>query len=72
MRTTLASLCVLGLVMGCERRAEQDTAADLGRPSSDTAVVSGAMADTSADAKLQWGPAAAGTSRWGEGCRRQR
>lgn len=60
MRTTLASLCVLGLVMGCERRADQDAAGDLGRPSSDSAVVSGAMADTSADAKLQWGPAPPG------------
>ena len=57
MRTTLASLCVLGLVIGCERRADQDAAADLGRPSLDSAVASGAMADTSADAQLQWGPA---------------
>ena len=60
MRITLTSLCVLGLVMGCERRADQDAAADLGRPSSDSAVASGAIADTSADAKLQWGPAPPG------------
>jgi hypothetical protein len=60
MRTTLAGFCVLGLVMGCERRGDQDAAADLDRPSSDTAVVSGAVADTSADAKLEWGPAPPG------------
>ena len=56
MRTTLASLCVLGLVMGCERRGDQDAAADLDRPPSDTAAVSGAIADTSANAALNWGP----------------
>jgi len=56
MRTTLASLCVLGLLIGCERRGDQDAAADRGRPSSDSAVVSGAIGDTSADATLNWGP----------------
>jgi len=60
MRTTLASLCVLGLVTGCERRGDQDVAAQRDRSSADTAVVTGAVADTSADAKLQWGPAPPG------------
>ena len=60
MRTTLASLCVLGLVLGCEKRGDRDTAADIDRSSADTAVVSGATMDTSADAKLEWGPAPAG------------
>jgi mannose-6-phosphate isomerase-like protein (cupin superfamily) len=56
MRTTLASFCVLGLLMGCERRGDQDATAELDRPSSDSAVVSGAIADTSANASLTWGP----------------
>jgi hypothetical protein len=60
MRTTFASLCVLGLVMGCERRGDQDVAAERERSSGDTAVVTGAVADTSADAKLEWGPAPPG------------
>ena len=60
MRTTLASLCVLGLVMGCDRRGDQDAAAGHDRSSADTAVVSGAVADTSADAKLEWGPSPPG------------
>ena len=56
MRTTLASLAVLGLLIGCERRGDQDAAADPGRPSSDSAVVSGAIGDTSGNATLNWGP----------------
>ena len=60
MRTTLASLCMLSLVTGCERRGDQNAAAELDRPSTDSAVVSGAVGDTSADAKLEWGPAPPG------------
>src|SRR5829696_4750507 len=56
MRTTLASFCVLGLMMGCERKVDNDAAAQIDRSSADTAVVSAAAADTSADAKLDWGP----------------
>ena len=56
MRITLASLCVLGLVIGCERRGDQDAAAVSGQPSSDSAVTSGAIGDTSANATLAWGP----------------
>jgi quercetin dioxygenase-like cupin family protein len=60
MRTTLAGLCVLGLVMGCERKADNDTAAQVDRPSADSAMVTAATMDTSAGAKLEWGPAPAG------------
>ena len=56
MRTMLASLCVLGLVLGCERRGDQDATAELGRNSYDSAVVTGAVGDTSANATLAWGP----------------
>ncbi len=60
MRTTVASLCVLGLVMGCGPRGDQNAAAERDQSSADTAVVTGAVADTSADAKLEWGPAPPG------------
>jgi hypothetical protein len=56
MRTTLAGFCVLGLMMGCERKADNDTAAQIDRSSADTAVVSAATTDNSPDAKLDWGP----------------
>ena len=67
MRTTFAGLCVLGLVMGCERRGDQDVAAGHDRSSGDSAVVSGAVADTSADAKLEWGPPPPGLAAGAKG-----
>lgn len=57
MRTTLASLCVLGLLLGCERRNDQETAADLPQSRSDTAGTTMPAGDTATAAALNWGPA---------------
>lgn len=58
MRTMLASLCALGLLVGCERRNDQETAADLPQSRSDTAGTAMAAGDTAAaETGLNWGPA---------------
>ena len=58
MRTTIASLCVLGLLAGCERRSDRAAGAELDRSGTDT-MTSPAAAGDSATA-LQWGPAPPG------------
>lgn len=52
MRTTLAALWVLGLLIGCERRNDQETGAELDRSGTDTMVPSAAVGDTTADVAL--------------------
>jgi hypothetical protein len=54
MRTTLATLCMLGLLMGCERRTDREAAADLERSASDTATASAVVADTAPPDTLDW------------------
>jgi hypothetical protein len=56
MRTTLATLCVLLLLGGCERRGDRDTAAELDRSKNDTMSTTAAAGDTAAMA-LDWQPA---------------
>ncbi len=60
MRTTLATLCALLVLGGCERRADRETAADLDRSASDTMSPNMAAGDTAAAAgtALDWQPAA--------------
>jgi hypothetical protein len=65
MRTTLATLCLLLLLGGCERRGDRDTAAELDRPDGDTtgttdvardpAAVDTPARDTTGPA-LEWRP----------------
>ena len=55
MRTTLATLCVLLLLAGCERRGDRDTAAQLDQAGTDTMTTTAAVGDTSAAA--DWQPA---------------
>ena len=52
MRTTIAVLCALGLLVGCERRNDRTAEVDLDRASRDT--VEPTTASASGDA-LQWG-----------------
>ncbi len=56
MRTTLATLCVLLVVGGCERRGDRETGDELARSDDDTMAVTTAAVDT-ADAAINWGPA---------------
>jgi hypothetical protein len=68
MRTTLATMCVLLLLGGCERRGDRETAAELDRSDSDTVTTTAAdtteaardtpepAVDTSKPA-LDWQPA---------------
>ena len=58
MRTTIAALCVLGLLAGCERRSDRTAGAELDRPSADTMTSTAAPGDSAA--ALQWGPAPPG------------
>lgn len=59
MRTTLVTLCVLGLLLGCERRGDRETGAEIDRSDTDTTAATGTAAagDTTGDAALDWGPA---------------
>jgi Domain of unknown function (DUF4437) len=56
MRTTIAALCVLGLLAGCERKSDRTAEAD--RSAADT--MTSAMAAGDSAAALQWGPAPPG------------
>jgi mannose-6-phosphate isomerase-like protein (cupin superfamily) len=56
MRATLASLCVLGLLIGCERRNDQEAATDRPRSDADTMTTSTAAADAATDTALTWAP----------------
>jgi hypothetical protein len=58
MRTTLATLSMLGLLLGCERKGDREAAADLDRPAADTAATT--LADTTAGDTLDWRPAPPG------------
>lgn len=61
MRTTIAALCALGVLAGCERRNDRMAGAESDRPASDTTTTSTvAAADTAASKALQWGPAPPG------------
>jgi hypothetical protein len=61
MRTTLATLGVLGLLMGCERRTDRPTTSDVDPPPADTATPkSAAVADTTGKDTLDWRPAPPG------------
>jgi hypothetical protein len=56
MRTTIAALCVLGLLAGCERKIDRTAEAD--RSAADTMTSTAAAGDSTA--ALQWGPAPPG------------
>ena len=60
MRTTIATLCVLGLLVGCERRSDQANGADLDRSGSDTTTSTAVVADTATSPALDWRPAPPG------------
>ena len=60
IRTTLATLCVLGLLVGCERRSNQQTGAEPDRAGTDTTTPSVTVRDTSAGDTLDWRPAPPG------------
>jgi hypothetical protein len=58
MRTTIAALCALGLLAGCERKSDRMAGAGADRSAADTMASTAAAGDTAA--ALQWGPAPPG------------
>lgn len=58
MRTTIAFLCALGLLAGCERKSDRTAGAEADRSAADTMMTS--TADSASAAALQWGPAPPG------------
>jgi hypothetical protein len=60
MRTTLAFLCALGLLAGCERKSDRTTGAEADRAGADTMTSTAATGDSASAAALQWGPAPPG------------
>ena len=58
MRTTIAFLCALGLLAGCERKSDRTAGAEADRSPADTMMTS--TADSASAAALQWGPAPPG------------
>jgi hypothetical protein len=61
MRTTIAALCVLGLLAGCERKSDRTAEAD--RSAADTMTATAAAGDSAA--AVQWGPAPPGLPEGG-------
>jgi len=59
MRTTLATLCALVLLVGCERRGDRETGAELDQSGNDTMTTTAAAGDATADTALDWQPAPA-------------
>jgi hypothetical protein len=58
MRTTIAALCVLGLLAGCARKSDRMAGAEADRSAADRMASTAAAGDTAA--ALQWGPAPPG------------
>ena len=60
MRNTIAFLCALGLLAGCERKSERTVGAEADRSGADTMTSTAATGDSASAAALQWGPAPPG------------
>jgi hypothetical protein len=60
MRTTIAFLCALGLLAGCERKSDRAAGAEADRSGADTMTSTAATGDSASAAALQWGPAPPG------------
>ncbi len=56
MRITPATLCLLALLMGCDRGGDGESGASLDRSAADTTTTATAAGDTAGSGALSWGP----------------